>query len=136
MAARFAAPAGEHDPFGHSRLPSDAKAHQPWPEGSIGRPALAGEARGKAASNTWRALNLPWRVERKHDTSNGATTLTAVGERVTACLHHGPPNVSAHELQAREQFRVLRQVHLQPVPTPARLDRHQRALTLGPIGQA
>jgi len=37
-----------------------------------------------------------WRVERKH-ANNGVTTVTAIGERVTAYLHHGSLDAAAHD---------------------------------------
>ena len=42
---------------------------------------------GKALTNN--PNRYAWRVERTHDNKSGNTKLTAVGERVTAYLHHG-----------------------------------------------
>jgi hypothetical protein len=43
-----------------------------------------------------------WRVERKHS-SSGKTTLTAVGERVKAYLHHGSLDASKHDHFSRPE---------------------------------
>jgi len=51
-------------------------------------------AGGKAEVNN--PGRYSWRVERKH-TSSGETTLTAVGERVMAYLHHGSLDPKQHE---------------------------------------
>jgi Domain of unknown function (DUF4157) len=58
-------------------------------------------AEGKANTNNPGRYN--WTVDRKHDTKTGQSTLTAVGERVTAYLHHGQLNAGPHDYFGKDE---------------------------------
>jgi hypothetical protein len=52
-------------------------------------------SQGKAGVNN--PGRYQWRVDRTHAKSTGLTTLTAIGERVIAYLHHGSLDAAAHD---------------------------------------
>jgi len=86
-------------------------------------PPIPGDATiiagGKANNNN--PGRYQWRVERKHSAS-GETTLTAVGERVMAYLHHGSLDASAHEHfgqpEANKDFYTASTFTPPPPPSP------------------
>jgi hypothetical protein len=90
-------------------------------------PSRRGDDSCKGQANTNNPSRYQWRVERKHG-SNGTTTLTAVGERIVAYLHHGSLDVSAYD-QAGKQSRLLRHVDLPPTPTAQCMGEGKNHLT-------